>query len=328
MSIAVEPPTHPVLRDGSLPHADALPILGRRVVFETNSVAVLEAVERSFGGWRHLAESFEDPEPVCRVRLIVEEGGGGFAERPTFQYRLPAPHRMVVTAPGSVGVAESERHEAYAFVTTELVEHDAHFRYGIVEALTLMLVTSTDRHPLHAATVARDGAALLLAGPSGVGKSTLAYAASRAGLEVRGDEAAYVQRQPGPRLWGMPGRVRLSPAGAAHFSELREVAPVPSVDGKSKVVVQLDVDEAAWRPVDRMAVCLLTGGDGPVDVERVDAPGILHALTSDVEPGFDLRPMEGRQMAEALARPGGWRLRLSKDPTEAVEFFEEMLRAI
>jgi hypothetical protein len=317
-----------MLREERLAHVETLPIFGRLVVFETNSIPVMEAVERSFGGWRRLAEAYEEPDPICRVRIVVAEGDEGNAEYPTFRYPLSTAHRMVITTPGSVAVAETERHEAYAFVTTALVNRDTHFRYGVVEALALMLVTSTDRHPIHAATVAQDGAALLLAGPSGVGKSTLAYAASRAGLEVRGDEAAYVQRQPDLRLWGTPDRVRLSPAGATHFPELREVPPVQSINGKSKVIVRLEVHEHAWRPLDRMAVCLLSGGDGPVEVERVDAAGILHALTSDVEPGFDLRPEEGRRVAEALAEPGGWRVTLSQDPAEAVGVFEEMLRAI
>jgi energy-coupling factor transporter ATP-binding protein EcfA2 len=198
----------------------------------------------------------------------------------------------------------------------------------VVEALALMLVTSTDRHPIHAATVVKDGAALLLAGPSGVGKSTLAYAASRAGLEVRGDESAYVQRQLGLRLWGTPDRLQLSAAGATHFPELREVPRVQSINGKSKVIVRREVHEHEWQPVDRMAVCLLSGGDGSVEVERLAAAEILHALTSDVEPGFDLRPEEGCRVAEALARPGGWRVTLSQDPAEAIGVFEEMLREI
>jgi hypothetical protein len=313
--------------DAQLAHMATLPILGRRVVFESNSVAVLESVERSFGGWRRLAESFAEPVPTCRVRVFVEEGGEGPDQPPALRHRWCGANRFVVATPGSVGVAETDHHEAYAFVTSELVADDSYFRYAFVEGLTLMLVTSTDRHPVHAATVAKGGVALLLAGPSGVGKSTLAYAARCAGLEVRGDEAAYVQRHPGLRVWGMPGRVQLSAAGATYFPELRGVTPVRSVNGKSKVVAQFDPDEGAWRPVDRVAVCLLSAGDGPVVAERVEASVIVHALTDRVEAGFDLRPDEGLQVAEALAGNGGWGVRLSRDPREAVGLFEELLDA-
>lgn len=328
MTVAFDPPSNPRHGSERLPHADELPVLGRRVVFETNSIAVLEAVERSFGGWRRLAKSLVQPAPACRVRLYVEDGDEGPEDRPPIRYRLPRPGSLVLSTPGSVGVAEADRGEAYAFVTAALVAHDWYFRYGVVEALTLMLVTSMDRYPVHAATVVKDGGALLLAGPSGVGKSTLAYAASRAGIEVRGDEAAYVQLQPALRLWGMPGRVRLSSAGAAHFPELSEVPPIVSLDGKEKVVVDLDVEKGALRPVERVVVCLLSEGDGPARLERVEASQILDALTSRVEPGFDLNPEEGRLVAERLARGGGWRVGLSKDPFDAVPLLEEIFDAL
>jgi len=89
----------------------------------------------------------------------------------------------------------------------------------------------------------------------------------------------------------MPGRVRLSSAGAAHFPEFSGVPPVSGINGKSKVVVDFDVEEGALRPVERVVVCLLSEGDGPARLERVEAPEILDGLTSRVEPGFDLIPL-------------------------------------
>lgn len=316
-----------LVRNQKLSHGTELPVLGRRVVFESNSSAVLEAVDRSFGTWARLPESLRDSAPVCRVRLFVEDGEVSVT-RPPLRYMFPEPNRLIFSTGKSVGVAEVDRGEAYAFVTTGLVACDTHFRYGVIEALTLNLVTGTGRHPVHAATVVRNGRALLLAGPSGVGKSTLAYAASRAGLEVRGDEAAYIQLRPALRLWGMPGRVRLSSAGAAHFPELREVPPVPGINGKSKVVVDFDVEEGALRPVERVVVCLLSEGEGPARLERVEASEILDGLTSRVEPGFDLNPEEGRLVAGQLARGGGWRVGLSKNPFDSVPLLEEVLDAL
>ena len=323
-SVPLDPLADPLVLNQKLAHGTELPVLGRRVVFESNSSAVLEAVDRSFGIWARLPESLRDSAPVCRVRLFVEDGEES-ATRPALRYMLPEPNRLIFSTGKSVGVAEVDRGEAYAFVTTGLVACDTHFRYGVIEALTLNLVTGTGRHPVHAATVVRNGKALLLAGPSGVGKSTLAYAASRAGLEVRGDEAAYVQLRPALRLWGMPGRVRLSTVGAAHFPELSEVPPVSWVNGKPKVVVDFDVGEGALRPVERVVVCLLSEGDGPARVERVEASVVFDFLTSRVESGFDLNPAEGKRVAEQLAGNGGWRVQLSDNPFDAVPLIEEML---
>ncbi|MFO1036295.1 MAG: hypothetical protein U1E45_05585 [Geminicoccaceae bacterium] len=50
------------------------------------------------------------------------------------------------------------------------------------------LVDETDGIVVHAAAVGRQGVATLLLGPGRVGKSSLAYAAWRAGLEVLGDD--------------------------------------------------------------------------------------------------------------------------------------------
>ncbi len=324
MNVPFDPLANPLFRNAKLAHGAELPVLGRRVVFESNSSAVLEAVDRSFGTWVRLPESFRDAAPICRVRVFVEEG----EERdvyPAVRYLLPEPNRLIFSTGASVGVAEVERCEAYAFVTTGLVARDTYFRNGVIEALTLKLVTGTGRHPVHAATVVRNGRALLLAGPSGVGKSTLAYAASRAGLQVRGDEAAYVQRDPALRVWGMPGTVRLSTAGAAHFPELSEVPPIISLNGKQKVVVDLDVEEDVLSPVAEAAVCVLSQGKEAASLERLNASAVFDFLTSRVESGFDIYPAEGKRVAEQLAGNGGWRVHLSKNPFDAVPLIEEML---
>ena len=323
-SVPLDPLADPLVLNQKLAHGTELPVLGRRVVFESNSSAVLEAVDRSFGIWARLPESLRDSDPVCRVRLFVEDGEES-ATRPALRYMLPEPNRLIFSTGKSVGVAEVDRGEAYAFVTTGLVACDTHFRYGVIEALTLNLVTGTGRHPVHAATVVRNGRALLLAGPSGVGKSTLAYAASRVGLQVRGDEAAYVQRDPALRVWGMPGPVRLSTLGASHFPELSDVPPIVSLNGKKKVVVDLDVEEDVLSPVTEAAVCVLSQGKEAASLERLNASVVFDLLTSRVESGFDLNPTEGKRVAEQLAGNGGWCLQLSDNPFDAVPLIEEML---
>ncbi len=81
---------------------------------------MLEAVDRSFGTWARLPESFRDPASVCRVRLFVEDGEER-APRPALRYLLPEPNRLIFSTGKSVGVAEVDRGEAYALVTTGLL---------------------------------------------------------------------------------------------------------------------------------------------------------------------------------------------------------------
>ena len=164
------PPANDLYRNAPLDFAAEFPVLGIPVRFESNSEAVIRAAEESFGVWRCIADRPELIAAVsARVRLFVQDGNEGTDGHASLRYRWPDPDRMLVSTPGSFGVAEVNRYEAYAFVTTSLVADTAHFQYGILEAMALVLVTGADRHPIHAATVSREGAAVLLCGASSSG---------------------------------------------------------------------------------------------------------------------------------------------------------------
>ena len=72
MKVPFDALADPLFRNAKLARGAELPVLGRRVVFESNSPAVLDAVDRSFGSWARLAESFKDP-PVPRAILGIGE---------------------------------------------------------------------------------------------------------------------------------------------------------------------------------------------------------------------------------------------------------------
>src|SRR5438309_2430306 len=211
-----------------LRHVMELPVLGIPVRFELNSAAALAVVEAAFGIWRGLRTNpgLIAPEGV-RVRLIVHDGderdGSRVASHAPVTCRMPDADRVIVHTPGSVGIADTRRQEATAYITPALLADRAHVQYSMIEGLTLTLVTACDRYPVHAAAIARGGVALLLAGPPGTGKSTLAYQAHRLGLRVLSDDAVYVQLNPevpsvGPARPGAvahDGRNPLSGAGGA-----------------------------------------------------------------------------------------------------------------
>ena len=280
--------------------------------------------------WRAVADRPELCSDVSvRVRLFVQEGDEGPYDHAPLQYRWPDPDRMLVSTPGSFGVAEVNRHEAYVFVTTSLVADKAHFQYGILEALALVLVTGADRHPVHASTVSREGIAVLLVGASSSGKSTLAYAASRDGLRVLGEDVAYVQLLPDLRVWAMPGRFLLPPDVAAHFPELRGKPATLQARGKRKIAVASQLDGSPVVPVaERAGVCLLSPGADQVSLERVSPAVIEDALTTDLEEGFDRDLQTGVAAAARLARHGGWRLHLSRNPREGAALLHDVLNEV
>lgn len=260
-------------RDVPLRHRTTIPVLGFRVHFVSSAPAVPEIAEAAFGGWRVLERTPELIEPGSSdvtVKVVAHPGHEGPDEHAPLYYRVLDRQRFLFASPGSVGYVDPGRREAVAFVTAELLADRQHFRHAVLEAMTLGTLTPHDRQPLHAAAVVRDGAAVILAGPSTVGKSTLAYAAARAGLRVLAEDTVHLQARPQLRVWGLPGYIHLPVDARERFPELRDMEPALVAAGREKLVIDLrDLDALPERPVaDRAVLCLL----GRPDVETGAPP--------------------------------------------------------
>jgi hypothetical protein len=297
------------------------------VRFEGNSEYVLQVVEQSFGE-RNPAGPADRRERQPRVRVFLQAGDEGGAERVPVRYRWPERERLVISTPGSVAVAEVERREAYAFVTTTLAADAGLFQYAVLEALTLMLVTGMDRQPVHGAAIVRKGVAVLLVGPSGSGKSTLTYAALKAGWRMLGEEAVYVQLKPSSRIWGMPRTVRLPSDSEGLFPELhgRPVEWLPN--GKTKIVVPVEGELGPGvDSTDRAVVCLIDPEAEEAGLRPATAGEIELALTSEIDQGFDMDVAATHVVAARLAEPGGWVLQRAGHPADCVTLLDRIVEA-
>lgn len=318
-------------RNVSLPYTVTLPVLGIPVRFESNSRTALGVIEGAYGRWRSLdaAPGLVGQETVC-VRLIVHVGDEGGAKRPPMTYRMPDADRIIVATPGSFGIGDASRREGVAYVTRDLLAEPDHLRYGLLDAITLVLVTKHDRTPVHASVVMRGGTALVLAGPSGTGKSTLAYAALRAGMNVLTDDAAYIQTEPEFRLWGMPGLLNLPPDARDAFPELRDRVPRLLANGKEKIVVDVRTETTGDDPpvAARAGVCLLTRDGGAASLVPASRREVDDFLTRGLDVSRGLYEEFRSQAIARLSDGGGWRLNLSSDPADGVRFlagiFEEL----
>ena len=313
-----------------LEHTIDLPVLGIATRFTTNSHDVHSLVTESFGAWGRLTEEASPRSlPFAHVRVLVREGRETASGRSPIHHSFPDEMRMIARSVGSVGISDPHRAEATAEVTSELVADRDHFRDEMLQAITLALLSSYDRHFLHAAAVARGNRAVLLAAPSGTGKSTLAYLAQRSGLDVMSEDRVWIQRSPALRVWGWPWRLHLRPEAASHFPELEGAATHEHGANKPRHVVDV-ITSGISAPrfyADDVTVCLLTRGqDGPL-LERVGAEVIVDALSRDIAPGFDRHSARHLPSVRAIAGAGGWRLRLSQDPHAALPFLEQMLGA-
>ena len=313
----------------ALPHAVTLPVLGVPTRFATNDRAMLELVEESFGVWRAL-EAHEWRDETARpvqVRIVVGADGEDVSADATgapIRHHMSDDHRFV--ARSAYGVAESDpaRRLVVVRASAALVADRARFRSDMLEAAVLAMLSCYDRHPVHAAAVAHGGHALLLAAPSGTGKSTLAYACHAHGLDLLGDDHVRVQLEPSLHVWGWPSRVRLLAETAERMGAAHE--PAHALDPKGKSVIDAREGMRASRLVATEAtVCVLSRDGGPLALEPLAPADVARALEEQLAPGFDRFPARWPSVVRALTARGGWRLNLARDPHEAVPVVRDLL---
>lgn len=315
--------------DVALVHERTLPVLGLPTRFATNEPAMLEIVDEAFGVWRALASHDvldADAGRVVQVSIAVvpdDDDAPGAGSAVTV-HEMSDDLRFVARLAGSTAESDPVNRVATIRASRALVADRERFRTELLEAVVLALLSCYDRHPVHAAAVAHRGHALLLAAPSGTGKSTLAYACHAAGLDLLGDDHVRVQLAPSLRVWGWPGRVRLlaetaAQAGIAHPA-------MRLMNGKLKAVVDAREGVTAGRLVANEAtVCVLSRDGGSVSLEPLAPDALARALEVQLAPGFDRFAARWPRVLGALTERGGWRLNLSHDPREALPVVRELL---
>ncbi|RMF74450.1 MAG: hypothetical protein D6738_06280 [Acidobacteria bacterium] len=121
----------------------------------------------------------------------------------------------------------------------------------------------TTRHlVLHAAALERDGRALLVAGPSHSGKTTLALALVRAGFRLLSDDFTPIERRRGVVV------PFLKALGIRHGPGRRLAALAPHADAADRVAVDagaLPDGSLADAPAPPGAIVLCDGGEAPPD---------------------------------------------------------------
>jgi len=325
MVVDFMPTGDPFTGTARLIRSTTLPVLGIPVTFESNSRYVTSLIRRAYGRGSPVAAAPTIPLPRLHVSLVVREGTEDALPHAHVDHACPDTTRIVVTTRGSVALSDPLSRQSTAHVTTSLVADSAHFRREMLDAITLGLVAHFDRHPVHAAAIVRDGRVVLLAGPSGTGKSTLAYLAHSAGITVLSDDHVWVQTDPLLRIWSEPATARLTLDALAHFPELNAAGRQVPAGPDGKVVVDLaTTGSPSWRAADTVAVCLLERGNRTA-LARESHESLATALASQLAPGFDRFPDRAGQVIRALTAGGGWRLTLSNDPGEALPCLREML---
>ena len=303
--------------------------MGARVVIETNCQRVLDIAERAFGAWRALESTPDVIETeITRVRITVEKDASR-GSAPPLQYKVHGRERAEIRCGASIGVADTRTQTATATVREGLLHHADHFRHSFLETLVLFLVSARDRQPFHAAAVINGDVALLLAGPPGVGKSTLMYACMKAGMRVLADDHVNLQSRPQLRIWGMPAYVHVRAEARTFFPELPDTGSVIT-NGASKVPIALTDQQTKARTlfVERAGLCLLQRNGSAARIETLEPADAIRAATSSLEPGFDVFADTIHAPLSRLVRNGAWRMTLGESPAAAVPEIARMLELV
>jgi hypothetical protein len=300
--------------------------VGVRVV--SNSAAVRDAFVERYG---RASKSIGDA-PLCEVTVNVQPGSLRSMQDMELPWQFPDADHSTASAPGFSTALDLEACSATVTLDQAFVPHHALFRRAVLEGIPLSILNRRDRHPVHAACVRQGHAALLLHGASGVGKSTLAYVAHRAGIEALADDSTRVQLTPAVRIWG-EGDARflhLMKEAKTRFPELRDLEPDwLSAGGVTKLSVRAGPLDGKQPPYASSArVCLLSRGSGAIARRPASPADIREALLNAPEAVADRAPAQRVRVADALAAPGGWHLALTSDPIDAVPHLREMLAEI
>jgi hypothetical protein len=312
------------------------PLLGLPLEVRSNSAAVIAAAERSFGQWRDLDPNLVEPSEPLIVNLVVHPGESqspilalerseGSNLQSPFVQRVHGSCFLAASGENLL-TAQMDRGLALGFVTPELVADDLHFRYNVLECLALLLASWRDRTPVHAGAIVHMNKAVLLVGESMAGKSTLCYAAVRAGFQLLAEDVVYVSTRGGLRLWGNPWRIHLLPDARRLFPELADLMPQIQANGKLKLAVDVATAGAGrmCRHAERALVCLIQRHhEQSSALEPIEPRIAIDALSRDLEAGFDLH-VRAREVASALVERGAYRLWVGRELEGAVQVLRGM----
>jgi HPr kinase/phosphorylase len=178
---------------------------------------------------------------------------------------------------------------------------------------------------VHAATVDVDETRVLIAGPSGAGKTTFAARLLLDGADVEGDESVLVRK--GESL-AVPRSMHLK---AGYERWLPELAPIAATLPTIGDVTMLDPARIGrpWRlhtrQVRHVVVLEPAGGDAPVECRPADGGAILEALLIDAFPLVETKSRMVATLAGAIVTARGHRLTVGH-PDAMVESLRAAVR--
>src|SRR3954470_13157160 len=183
----------PLLASRDFFYSTTLFPLGFPLTVESNSQEILRAASTS---WSYFRQAF-DREPVFLSLGVSETRSSALPPVPSFRSRG---HLLsMVSDPENFLVCDFNTGFQFGWITEAVAKDPSFLRYFFLDVAVLTTLQQKHLAPIHGACVSRNGRGITLCGPSSAGKSTLAYACSRAGWTYVSDDATFLVRSASPR---------------------------------------------------------------------------------------------------------------------------------
>lgn len=317
-------PSDPLWSRPELRHRAALAVLGHPLAIATNAPGIAALAREAFGRF----ETAPPGRPGLALDIVAGDAlaaGSDTATGPVHRER----GGLFVASDGCGGLVAVDLEAGRGTAFVDRRARPEAVRAVVLEASAYRFVTRHGQCALHASTVVVGGRALVLRGPGGAGKSTLAYAAARAGHAVLADEVTWWDPHAG-LLRGTPWWLRLEPEADALFPELVAFPPRPRAQGGPKRHV--DAGAAGLATIERAPagpLVLLEGVDrrpAASTWRRIEAGEARRRYRAAMIPGEHAQPAERLDAAlDALLDRGAFVLEAGAPP-DAVTALEAIAR--
>ena len=292
---------------------------GLSLRLRTDSPTVLAVAEGAFRG-------FGPGEPVSSPDFDFLFLTRGVPDRERAAAYEDSGDRVRVREGGSTLLVDRPRGRARGRFAPALLADPARLRLDFLELALQLLLPPRGFLGVHGAAIVQNGRAALLRAPGGGGKTTLAYAAARAGFQVLAEDAVWIDPAR-EAWWGLPWWFHPRPDAGRLFPELRDLSPALVRSGSPKLAVDMTALHPA-SPVPRALpgpVVLLDRRPGgpsaimPLPLSRSrDLWRAGRAGTEEDFPGYEER-------VEALLRENAWHLAVGDDLPAALDLLAALL---
>jgi hypothetical protein len=308
----------------SLGYRGALELAGTRCEVLSNSRPLMSAL----GAWN--AEVTEKSPITFSIQILVNEDLADTSGRPHFR----GLHHVVIASFGAANVFIFDllRRKVAATVSGKIAR-DTRFWNEVLLPITMGVLGATiGVVPVHCACLSENGDGLLLAGSSGVGKSTLSVALAQVGYDYISDDWTFL-RQEGEKLvaHGLSPIVKLLPDAIGHFPQLAEHRVHTSLN--SELAYEVSMSDTFGASVMRQCEprCFVFLERSPVPGSEFDAITPEQAseyIASSVERLPDqlaAAELTRKEVIRQISRLSCWRFRYGGTPKFAAQEIRKFL---